>query len=432
MSGPQAKLVEDAVAELSRAAGSVAPRGGYRSTLLDASVVNAFAIADGNVFVTRQLLACMNHEDELIGVMGHEVGHVIGGHSSFTGVARAGQAGSDRVLGVFVPALRGSALLASTVVIQTFGRAQEHSADVAGVKFLADLGRDPHAMARGLAILEAHGKLQDKLYGGGGQPPSALDYWLNSHPLNAERVGLVRMAANMAPRAAARAQRSPADFVRALDGMVIDDGADQGIVDGTRFMHPQMKFGLDAAPGFRLMNTSKALLVRTPKGGSATFKSMAGGGTPAERFRAAWTKSLPEQVKPPTPEAADLAGMAGATGSVMWRTDDGEVRISMWLYPWRENESFIYLSFDPGGAQAAEHAATARSLRRLSDAEAAAVKVRRLSVVDIQPGDTVASLSARMAYADFREDRFRLINGLFAGEPLPKSGPIKLVTWAAP
>ncbi|MBT9489195.1 MAG: M48 family metalloprotease [Rubrivivax sp.] len=429
MSGPQTKLVEDIVAELSRAAGSVAPRGGYRATLLDTSVVNAFAIGDGNVFMTRQLLACMNSEDELIGVMGHEVGHVIGGHTPFTGAARAGQAGGDRLLGVFVPALRGAALVASTAVVQTFGRSQEHSADVAGVKFLADLGRDPQAMGRALAVLDAHGKLQQKLYGGG-QAPRALDYWLSSHPLHAERVGLVRLAASMAPRAPARTQRSPAAFVRELDGMVIDDGPEHGIVNGTVFRHPTMKLGLDAAPGLRLINSPQALLVRASKGSAATLKSVAGGGTPVERFLAAWVKSLPEQIKPPTPEPLDHNGIQGASGSVLWNTDEGSVQISMWLYAWTENQSFIYVAFDPAGAQAAEHTTTARSFRRLTDAEAAAVKLRRISVVDIQPGDTVASLSERMAYPDFREDRFRLINGLFSGQSLPKSGPIKLVIWS--
>jgi predicted Zn-dependent protease len=429
MSGPQTKLVDDIVAELSRGAGPVAPQGGYRGTLLDTSVVNAFAIGDGNVFMTRQLLAYMNNEDDLIGVMGHEVGHVIGGHTPFTGAVRAGQTGSDRLLGVFVPALRGSAMLASSVVIQTFGRSQEHSADVAGVKFLADLGRDPQAMGRALAILEAHGRLQQKLYGGG-KPPSALDYWLSSHPLHAERINLVRLAASMAPREQARTHLSPAAFVRELDGMVIDDGPEQGIVDGTRFRHPVMKLGLDAAPSFRLMNSPHALLIRGLKSSSATFKAIAGGGTPAERFQAAWAKSLPEQIKPPTPEPMELGGMPGAAGSVLWRTDDGEVRISMWLYPWTETQSFIYVAFDPNGAQANEHAATARSFRRLTDTEAAAVKVRRISVMDIKPGDTIASLSERMAYADFREDRFRLINGLFSGEPLPKSGPVKIVVWS--
>lgn len=427
-SGPQTRLVDDIVAEVSRGAGTVAPKGGYRGTLLNSSVVNAFAIGDGNVFITRQLLAHLNDEDEMIGVMGHEVGHVIGAHSRVSGAAHAGQAGADRLLGVFLPPLRDAGQLGSTVVIRAFGRSQEHAADIAGVKFLADLGRDPHAMERSLSILEAHGKLQEKMFGS--KPPSAFDYWLSSHPVHAERMGMVRMAAGMAPRSPARQRRSESEFIRALDGMVFDDSPEQGIIDGARFRHPVMKLGLDAAAGFRLLNSASALLIRGPGGSSATLKPVSVAGSAAERFTLAWRKSFPEQIAPPTPDAVNSGGIPIMAGSVVRRTDEGESHISMWLYAWSENQSLIYVAVDPQGSQASQHAATARSLRRLTNEEAAATKVRRISVVDIRAGDTVKSLAEKMAYSDFREERFRVINGLFAGEELPNSGPIKLVIWS--
>ncbi len=85
--------------------GSIAPKGGYRATLLDTSIMNAVAVGDGNVFVTRQLLAFMNDEDDLIGVMGHEVGHVIGGHSRFDAATHSAKSRGDLVLGVFLPSI---------------------------------------------------------------------------------------------------------------------------------------------------------------------------------------------------------------------------------------------------------------------------------------------------------------------------------------
>ncbi len=95
-----------------------------------------------------------------------------------------------------------------------------------------------------------------------------------------------------------------------------------------------------------------------------------------------------------------------------------------------ETQSFLYIAQDPKAALASQHTATAKSFRRLVDSEAASVKIRRVKIVDPGKDDTVASLSARMAYRDFQEDRFRLINGLFDGASLPKSGPVKLVVWA--
>jgi predicted Zn-dependent protease len=212
--------------------------------------------------------------------------------------------------------------------------------------------------------------------------------------------------------------------------MTFDDGPDQGIIDGGKFRHPILKFALDAPPTFHLLNGATALLVSAPDGSSATLKMINGGGTAAERFKAAWTKSFPAEIAAPAPEVAQIGGMPSATGHVEIRVKDSAVRISLWLYSWTPTESFIYAAVDPKGTHASEHAATAQSFRRLTDVEAAAIQIRRMKIVNITAADSIASLSKGMAYADFREERFRLINGLFNGEPLPNSGPIKIVVWS--
>jgi predicted Zn-dependent protease len=52
----------------------------YRITVLNSPVRNAFAVPGGYVYVTRELLALMNNEDELAFVLGHEMGHVAARH----------------------------------------------------------------------------------------------------------------------------------------------------------------------------------------------------------------------------------------------------------------------------------------------------------------------------------------------------------------
>src|SRR5690606_32654435 len=54
----------------------------------------------------------------------------------------------------------------------------------------------------------------------------------------------------------------------------------------------------------------------------------------------------------------------------------------------------------------------AMSFRRLSEAEARAVKPLRIRIATVQPGDTVATLAARMAFSDYKVERFRVLNGL--------------------
>ena len=51
--------------------------------VVDTAEPNAFALPGGHVYVSRGLLALVNSEDELAGVIGHEIGHVTGRHSEY-------------------------------------------------------------------------------------------------------------------------------------------------------------------------------------------------------------------------------------------------------------------------------------------------------------------------------------------------------------
>jgi predicted Zn-dependent protease len=69
------------------------------------------------------------------------------------------------------------------------------------------------------------------------------------------------------------------------------------------------------------------------------------------------------------------------------------------------------------------------SLRRLSPEEAAAIRPRVIHVVTVAPGDTVQSLSGRMAYRDYKLDRFLPLNGLGANATLAPGQKVKLVVY---
>jgi predicted Zn-dependent protease len=71
------------------------------------------------------------------------------------------------------------------------------------------------------------------------------------------------------------------------------------------------------------------------------------------------------------------------------------------------------------------------SLRRISAAEAAAIRPRVIEVVTVRPGDTIQSLANRMAYRDFKLDRFLAINGLAANSPLTPGQKVKLVVYGS-
>lgn len=69
------------------------------------------------------------------------------------------------------------------------------------------------------------------------------------------------------------------------------------------------------------------------------------------------------------------------------------------------------------------------SLRRMTEAEARAVRPRKIDIVTAGRGDTVASLSSRMAFSTYQADRFRVLNGLAANAELRAGQRVKLVVY---
>ncbi|KAK0348917.1 hypothetical protein LTR94_035238, partial [Friedmanniomyces endolithicus] len=102
--GPQAKYVEGVGRRIAVQSGLSNAQGDFTVTLLNSPVNNAFAIPGGYVYVTRQLMALMNDEAELAGVLGHEVGHVAAQH----GQRRQQAAQRNAVGGALLGALAGA------------------------------------------------------------------------------------------------------------------------------------------------------------------------------------------------------------------------------------------------------------------------------------------------------------------------------------
>jgi predicted Zn-dependent protease len=133
--------------------------------LADPQTVNAFALPGGPVFITRGLLSRLENEAELAGVLGHEVGHVVGRHTAAQ-IAKSQLAqGLIGAVGVAGSDDRGdgqrSAMLAAMVaqVVQLrYGRNAETQADTLGVRLMTEAGYDPRALLEVMRILsEASG-----------------------------------------------------------------------------------------------------------------------------------------------------------------------------------------------------------------------------------------------------------------------------------
>jgi predicted Zn-dependent protease len=145
--------------------------------LKDPRTVNAFALPGGPIFITRALLDRLQNEAQLAGVLGHEIGHVVGRHSA-EHIAKSQLAqGLVGAVGVATSDDRGGqggAQLAAVVaqLIQLrYGRNDELESDSLGVNFMSEAGYDPRVLIEVMDILEKSG-------GGGGPRPE----FLSTHP----------------------------------------------------------------------------------------------------------------------------------------------------------------------------------------------------------------------------------------------------------
>lgn len=126
--------------------------------LADERTVNAFALPGGQIFITAALYNRLETEGQLAGVLGHEIGHVVGRHSAEQ-MAKAqlmeGLAGAAGVV-IADPENPQSAQMAAVVaqmVNMKYGRDDELESDRLGVRFMADAGYDPRALMEVMAIL---------------------------------------------------------------------------------------------------------------------------------------------------------------------------------------------------------------------------------------------------------------------------------------
>lgn len=122
--------------------------------LNDQNTINAFALPGGQIFITYALFSKLENEDQLAGVLGHEIGHVLGRHSAeriaeteyWQGLATAGSVGAD--IGDMVGSIGQNTLL-------TNGRGDELESDDLGIRFMIDAGYNPEEMIGVMEILKA-------------------------------------------------------------------------------------------------------------------------------------------------------------------------------------------------------------------------------------------------------------------------------------
>lgn len=401
-------------------------------TLLNSPVANAFATSTGRVYVTRQLMALMNSEDELAFVLGHEAGHIAANHSQRRQTTSIFSQIGAALLGV-VTGSNQLAQLAGTLGQQyllSFSRNQEYESDRLGVRYIAASGYNPLASTEILDTLNTYGTLRAR-FAGREDDQRSTPSWNSTHPASADRIARARREAQATGRGAVPEARDR--YLAAIDGMLFDDDPRQGVVEGSTFRHPDLRFAVDAPQGYGISNSARAVGV-SGRQGQALFSTAAYNGQ-LESFAFQALQSVvgnQGQVQATQPRRLTINGLPAVAINARVRTSNGAADLTVVGYEFGRTQAYYLATLTPAGSGAGPFAGTIDSVRRLSAQEAGQIRARIIDVVTAGRTDTVESLARRMAYPTLQVERFRTLNGLTAGERVVPGQRVKLVVYGTP
>ncbi|HRG79559.1 MAG TPA: M48 family metalloprotease [Cyclobacteriaceae bacterium] len=362
--------------------------------IVDLGEPNAFALPGGYVFFTRGILALANSEDELAGVMGHEVIHSYNRHSikqkkkailpTILQVPEAltGALGGNGVSKIFSPLSKGGeALMAS------HSRKDEYEADDLGVKLSAKSGYQPEALGDMLTTLEK----SIEVFTGEKEKPS----YFNDHPYTPSRVDrIAKEAAQVQASTPNKVFKDNKDFLRALDGVLVGANPNQGVFKGDWFIHPELKFKIQIPATWARENTpSNIVAADTTQSAMMMLEVEAKAKTAAEGATA-----FAEAFKEKTGVTVDVKSdkINGLTSSRVSFVQHGNNKKITFTAAWIEYGGLIYRIV--GGASPGFEATMTSQLESFSsitESERRSVTKRVIRVVETNKGETIKAVSDR-------------------------------------
>jgi predicted Zn-dependent protease len=393
----------------------------YKITILNSPAVNAFALPNGQLYVTRGLLALSSDSAELASVLSHEMAHVIARHAAIREDQAKQAALISRVAtDVFNdPQMSALTVAKSKLAMAGFSRAQELEADGIGVGIASRAGYDPYGAVRFLNAMGRNIAMRPA-------PVAGLDTrtidFLSSHPATPDRVKNAQANARqyMAPGSG---NRDKAAYLAAIDGLPYGEDPSEGFVRGRRFLHPKLGFTFMAPEGFTLDNTAQAVLGVWDGGTQALRLDVVR--VPAEQSLGEYlTSGWIENVNTESVEDLNINGFVAATAVArgeQWHFRLYAIRFGSEVY------RFIFASKSSLAETDRVFRDSVQTFRRLSLSELSGAKPLRVKVVTVAAGDTIERLASHMATLDRALERFLMINGLDPGEALKPGDKVKIV-----
>jgi predicted Zn-dependent protease len=400
----------------------------FKFHIVDQSEPNAFATFGGWIYISRGLLAQMNSEAELAGVLAHEISHVTRRHHTRQ-VGRSVSAGlftlPGRAVGVVSENL-GNAInrpieTVGQVYLSSYSRGQETEADEFGLALAAKAGYAPTALITALENLEKSVEFVT------GEHHEAS--FFDSHPTTPARVADVQSRAKGLEWVARLPIASDAKMAYRMSGLWWgEDNPQQGVFDEQVYLNADFNFRLAFADGWQTVNTPRYVAAAEPEGGAY----IAVGGADASRSVTEHADALETmmreraQLEPAERRAISIEGWPAQ----LLRYDDNssDETVSLYyLFVDIEGDNFTITAMGYERYRE-ELRQTVMSMRKLSVAEAQSIGGLRIRVVGARGGENLAALGQRVGN-QWPVELTAIVNGLDADTDVAAGTPVKITLW---
>ena len=393
----------------------------YQFKILDASVVNAFAVPGGYVYFTRGILATLNNEAELAGVMGHEIGHVTARHSAQQySRAQLAQIGLG-VGSIFIDSsvLTGLAQLGVGMLFLRFSRDNERQADDLGVEYSSKGGYDANQMANFFETLERMNPGSDR---------SGLPGWFSTHPNPVDRVQAVRgRARNWQLKLNQRDLRINQDgYLREIDGLVFGDDPRQGYVADDIFYYPALRFQFPVPSQWKLNNTHTQVQMVNEGQDALILFFIASGASPQEASRKFVSETKASVIQT---EALQVNGLASQRLHSEVRSQKGVYQLLSYFIE-KDKRIFVFHGLTPSDRFQNYRALfdnTMRQFKDLTDPKRIHVEPDRIRIRNIKTAGPLENELRSLGVPNDKMKGLALLNGRDLNHVVPANSLLKVV-----
>ncbi len=396
----------------------------WHFTVLDDPVVNAFAMPGGYIFITRGILAHLNSEAQLAGVLGHEIGHVTARHS-------AKQITQQELLGVGLGVAgavsetfarySGTAQQALGLLMLKYSRDDETQADALGIRYATAAGWDPREIPNTYAMLK---RISER----GG---SSLPFYLSTHPDPGDREQRTTAEALQAVQGKSGLVVNHRGYVERVRGIVYGDDPRQGYVEDGRFYAPSLGVEMTLPAGWTTQNSRSMFAAVEPK--QAAMLQLAVAANAGALGPADFVAKLRSDGHISGADGGELAigGWPAWSGRVAVPGSNGaaaQILDATWVRQSPER-MFQCLGQSASAGDANERAivASARSLRAIQEAARLTPTPQRLRLVAAPASGTLAALFPRLGASALALEDTAILNGVDANTSFGTGQWIKLV-----